>query len=111
MEKALQKIAKQINAFDEASLMALWDKYAEQVGRFEPTRRWEEAAIIFGVIQAMRLKNQLFNYSWAQASRLPEDSPASTTAPNWDQLRRHTEEDEAKPGRKGKLLKLPKKDS
>ncbi len=69
MEKVLLKLARQLNAFDEASMMALWDRYAEQVKNFEPTKRWEEAAIVFGMIQALRMKNQLFNYNWSLAAR------------------------------------------
>lgn len=61
MERMLQKMARQLNAYDEASLIALWDKYATIVERFEPTKRWEEAAIVFSLIQSVRLKNQLFN--------------------------------------------------
>ena len=61
MERMLQKMARQLNAYDEASLIALWDKYATIVERFEPTKRWEEAALVFSLIQAVRLKNQLFN--------------------------------------------------
>jgi hypothetical protein len=68
LENALAKLARQIVAFDEASLMDLWEKYAETVRRFEPTKRWEEAALIFGIIQSVRMKNQLFNYNLA-ASR------------------------------------------
>ena len=63
LENALAKLARQIVAFDEASLMDLWEKYAELVRRFEPTHRWEEAAVIFGIIQSVRMKNQLFNHS------------------------------------------------
>ncbi|PKN08464.1 MAG: hypothetical protein CVU73_08470 [Deltaproteobacteria bacterium HGW-Deltaproteobacteria-8] len=63
LENALVKLARQVVAFDEASLMDLWEKYAEVVRRFEPTRRWEEAALIFGLIQSVRMKNQLFNYN------------------------------------------------
>jgi len=70
IENALTKLARQLVAFDEASLMDLWEKYAEAVRQFEPTRRWEEAALIFGLIQAVRMKNQLFNYNLA-ASRQP----------------------------------------
>lgn len=73
IEKALLKIAKQINAFDEASLMSLWEKYAERVRHFEPTKRWEESVIMFNIIQSTRLKNQLFNYNWAQ-SRMPSSA-------------------------------------
>lgn len=85
LEKALIKLARQINAYDEASLMSLWEKYAEKVRHFEPTKRWEEAVLVFNLIQSTRMKNQLFNYNWAQ-SRLPGDPPmdidlASLTAP------------------------------
>jgi len=69
MEKVLQKLARQLNAYDEASLMALWEKYAAQVQRFEPTKRWEEAVIVLGFIQTVRWKNQLFNYNWSENSR------------------------------------------
>ncbi len=69
MEQQLIKLARQLDALDEASLMALWDKYADTVNRFEPTKRWEEAAIVFSLIQAKRWKNQLFNYHWAQQIR------------------------------------------
>ena len=55
----------QLDALDEASLLALWDKYAVIVSHFEPTKRWEEAALVFSFIQAKRWKNQLFNYSWS----------------------------------------------
>ncbi len=74
MEKALLKLAGQIVAYDEASLMDLWEKYAEEVRQFEPTRRWEESALVFGLIQAVRMKNQLFNYN-LHASRQPGAGP------------------------------------
>lgn len=85
MEKALLKLARQINAYDEASLMSLWEKYAEKVRHFEPTKRWEEAVLVFNLIQSTRLKNQLFNFNWAQ-SRMPGEGPveidlAALTAP------------------------------
>ena len=69
MEKVLLKMARQLNAYDEATLMSMWDKFAKQVQQFEPTRRWEEAVLAFGFIQALRWKNQLFNYHWAAESR------------------------------------------
>ncbi len=70
MEKMLHKLARQLDSLDEASLMALWSKYATLTSRFEPTRRWEDACLVFSLIQAKRWKNQLFNYSWSQ-QRLP----------------------------------------
>ncbi len=74
MERMLQKLAQQLNAYDEASLMSLWDRYAAVVDRFEPTKRWEEAALVLSLIQAVRWKNQLFNHHWAAAAR-PEGEP------------------------------------
>lgn len=69
MEKLLARLARQLDSIDEASLMSLWGKYATLTSRFEPTRRWEEAALIFSLIQAKRWKNQLFNYNWAAQTR------------------------------------------
>ncbi len=80
MEKALIKMARQLCAYDEASLMAMWDKYAAIVKDFEPSRKWEEAALVLGLIQALRWKNQLFNYRWAEASA-PEPPEHPTPAP------------------------------
>lgn len=78
MERMLQKIAKQLCGFDEASLMELWERYARKVARFEPSREWEESAIILTLIQGMRWKNQLFNHHWSESLKtnpqpLPED--------------------------------------
>ncbi len=69
MEQLLLKLARQLDSLDEASLMSLWDSYANKVNRFEPTKRWEEAALVFSLIQAKRWKNQLFNYQWSTQMR------------------------------------------
>lgn len=69
MEKLLARLAHQLDALDEASLMSLWSKYAALTSTFEPTKRWEENALIFSLIQAKRWKNQLFNYNWSRQSR------------------------------------------
>lgn len=76
MEQLLQKMARQLDSIDEASLMALWEKYAGIVARFEPTKRWEESALIFAFIQAKRWKNQSFNYNWSLQKRPGEGVPA-----------------------------------
>ena len=87
MEKLLLKLARQLDALDEASLMSLWSKYATLTSRFEPTKRWEEGALVFSLIQAKRWKNQLFNYCWREQRRLPEErggagaAPGTATAP------------------------------
>lgn len=78
MEHQLLKIARQIDSFDEASLMALWERYAAIVSHFEPTKRWEEAALVLSIIQAKRWKNQLFNQQWL--SRVQKDG-ADSDAP------------------------------
>ncbi|MBQ7585993.1 MAG: hypothetical protein IJU40_07085 [Desulfovibrionaceae bacterium] len=79
MEKLLLKLAQQLDSMDEASLMELWSKYATITERFEPTRRWEEAALVFSLIQAKHWKNQLFNYMFAKTSRPQANNEA---APN-----------------------------
>lgn len=86
MEKVLQKLARQLNAYDEASLMSLWDKYAAIVSNFEPTKRWEEAALVFGFIQSLRWKNQLFNYNWSERSRPGGEPPLPPVDPFLDIL-------------------------
>lgn len=73
MEKALLKLARQLNAYDEASLMSLWEKYSEAVQRFEPSKRWEEAVLVLSMIQGMRFKNQLFNHHWAAGREVGAD--------------------------------------
>ncbi len=69
MEKALIKIARQLRSLDEASLMSLWERYAEIVRSFEPSERWEEAVLVLSFIQTVRMKNQLFNHHWAGGYR------------------------------------------
>ena len=69
MENAIRKLAKKIDVYDEASLTAMWDRLAEQVENFEPTKEWETAALMLGMIQALRWKNQLFNYNWSESLR------------------------------------------
>ncbi|HIU17256.1 MAG TPA: hypothetical protein IAB01_02265 [Candidatus Avidesulfovibrio excrementigallinarum] len=69
MEHLLHKLAVQLDAMDEASLMSLWDKYAAIVSQFEPSRRWEEAVLIFGLIQTKHWKNQLLNHQLVASSK------------------------------------------
>ena len=75
MDNILQKIARQLNQYDEASLMSLWEKYAAQVAEFEPTARWEEAALILSMIQAVHWKNQLFNTEFANCQQPVQQGP------------------------------------
>lgn len=68
LEKALLKLARQLDAYDEASLTDLWNKYEARVSQFEPSKEWEEAAVVFGMIQSVRLKNHLFNHHWGSSN-------------------------------------------
>lgn len=74
MEQMLLRLARQLDTLDESSLMALWEKYAGITAHFEPTRRWEEAALVLSFIQAKRWKNQLFNYHWARQVQLGQNT-------------------------------------
>lgn len=69
MEALLIKMARQLDALDEASLVNLWNQYAAQVANFEPTKRWEEATLVLSLIQAKRWKNQLFNHHWSKQTQ------------------------------------------
>jgi hypothetical protein len=61
MEKALERLAEQILSFDEASLSSLREKYRQRIERFDGTREWEKAVIVYCIINAVSMKNALFN--------------------------------------------------
>ena len=61
MEKALEKLAEQLLSFDEASLANLREKYRLRIEQFDGTKDWERAVIIYCMINAVSLKNTLFN--------------------------------------------------
>jgi len=61
LESALDRLAQQILGLDEASLSSLWEKYKKRMERFEPSKEWEKAVIIFFIINAVRAKNHIFN--------------------------------------------------
>jgi len=123
MERMLLKMASQLNTYDEASLMALWDKYATTVEQFEPTKRWEDAAIVFSLIQAVRLKNQLFNQHLAAGlERAHSDAPLSgqDAAKTWFEQRekrpdnvldKASEVGDSKPKKRSKVLRFSRRKS
>lgn len=76
MEQVLIKLARQLDSLDEASLLMLWEQYAQRVAKFEPSRRWEEAVLVFCLIQAKHWKNQLFNHQLSAHVR-PENRPTA----------------------------------
>ncbi len=61
MERALEKLADQILSFGEASLAHLREKYRLRIERFDGTKDWEKAVIIYCMINAVSMKNTLFN--------------------------------------------------
>jgi len=61
LEKTLDHIAEWILGLDEASLTELLPAYKKRMDHFEPNREWEKAVIIFFLINAVRVKNALFN--------------------------------------------------
>ncbi len=99
MEKILSKLAKQLDALDEASLMNLWTKYAKIVNNFEPSKRWEEAVLIFSLIQAKQWKNQLFNHHWSR--QIKPNRPIRENMPAFAKLER---EKPAAPAPKADIL-------
>jgi hypothetical protein len=72
IESTLDNLAERILGFDEASLSSLWEKYKNRMERFEPTKEWEKAVIVFFIINAIRAKNYIFN---EQILGQPEASP------------------------------------
>ncbi len=61
IEKALERLAEQILSFDEASLSNLREKYRLKIGHFDGTKEWEKSVIIYCIINAVSVKNSLFN--------------------------------------------------
>jgi len=61
VEKALERLAEQILSFDEASLSNLREKYRLKIGHFDGTKDWEKSVIIYCIINAISVKNSLFN--------------------------------------------------
>jgi hypothetical protein len=75
MESALQKLAEQILYFDEASLASLREKYRLRIEQFDGTRDWEKAVIIYCIINAVSMKNTLFNENILKRKKGKEEKP------------------------------------
>ncbi len=61
VEDVLRKIARQIMALNEETLSALLPRYKERMQDFAPTQEWEEAMVIYFLINGLRSKNSQFN--------------------------------------------------
>jgi len=75
MEKALEKLAEQILSFDEASLASLREKYRLRIEHFDGTKDWEKAVITYCIINAVSLKNTLFNENVLKRKHEKEAKP------------------------------------
>lgn len=77
LENALDKIAEQIIALDEASLTQLRKLYLDRLFNFAPTKEWEKAVIIYFIINGVIAKNNLFNHHIAagQQGEPPKGTP------------------------------------
>ncbi len=75
MEKALERLAEQILSFDEASLSNLREKYRLKIDHFDGTRNWEKSVIIYCIINAVSVKNSLFNDNVLKRTREKEGKP------------------------------------
>ena len=76
MEKALERVAEQVLSFDEASLSNLREKYRLKIQHFDGTKDWEKAVIIYCIINAVSLKNTLFNENLLKRERKKERKPS-----------------------------------
>ncbi len=79
LENALDKIAEQIIALDEASLTQLRKLYLDRLFNFAPTKEWEKAVVIYFIINGVIAKNNLFNQHIAagqqgETKKGPEES-------------------------------------
>jgi hypothetical protein len=61
MEKTLSQIVDRILQLDETELTRLLPEYKRIMDDFQPTKEWEKAVITYFVINAVRVKNTLFN--------------------------------------------------
>lgn len=61
IESTLDNIAEKILGLDEASLSSLCEKYRMRMEHFETSKEWEKSVIVFFIINAVRMKNQIFN--------------------------------------------------
>jgi hypothetical protein len=81
MEKVLEKLAEQLLAFDEASLANLREKYRLRIEQFDGTKDWEKAVIAYCMINAISLKNTLFNENMLKNKKGKEKPSSSPGRP------------------------------
>ena len=81
MEKVLEKLAEQLLAYDEPSLANLREKYRSRIEQFDGTKDWERAVIVYCMINAISLKNTLFNENMLKRKKGKEKPSLSSGRP------------------------------
>jgi hypothetical protein len=66
-------LAEQILYFDEASLAHLREKYRLRIENFDGTKDWEKAVIIYCIINAVSMKNTLFNENMLRRIKMKKE--------------------------------------
>jgi len=80
MEKALERLAEQVLSFDEASLSNLREKYRLKIEHFDGTKDWEKSVIIYCIINAVSVKNSLFNENVLKRKKEKGEKPPKNRA-------------------------------
>lgn len=86
LEDSLNKIAENILYLDEASLTSLWEKYKAKMENFSYSPEWEKAVVIFSIINAIRVKNVIFNDQLLN-KKSDEEAPPAKRKPGKPNLR------------------------
>jgi len=76
LEDSLNKIAENILYLDEASLTSLWEKYKAKMENFSFSPEWEKSVVVFSIINAIRVKNAIFNEQMINKKTAEEAPPA-----------------------------------
>jgi len=77
LEDSLNKIAENILFMDEASLTSLWEKYKTKMEAFSFSPEWEKSVVIFSIINAVRVKNAIFNEQMIKKQTDDKPSPSN----------------------------------
>lgn len=75
LEDSLNKIAENILYLDKASLASLWEKYKVKMENFSFSPEWEKSVVIFSIINAIRVKNAIFNEQLLKKQKTEEAPP------------------------------------
>jgi len=76
IDKAIERLADRVLAFEEADLFALLNHFKDRMEQFEPTPAWERAVIAYFLINGVRVKNALKHGRMHRRQVTPESRPA-----------------------------------